>query len=131
MELVRRIWDAGARRDAEAVLSVYDPEVEWDMSHFPLGTLSRNPVYRGHEGLRSWFREWYDAWDDVSQTYEELIDAGEHVVSVSTTRGRGHMSGAEVEMHVAAVWTIRDAKVVRVTWFRTRGDALDAAGLTE
>ena len=128
--LVRRIWEAGDRRDAEAVLSAYDSEVEWDMSHFPLGTLSRSPVYWGHEGLRSWFREWYDAWEDARQTYDELIDAGDQVISVSTTKARGHASGAEVEMHVAAVWTIRDGKVVRVVWFPTRGDALDAVGLT-
>ena len=30
-----------------------------------------------------------------------------------------------------AVWTIRNGKVVRVVWFPTREEALEAAGLSE
>jgi ketosteroid isomerase-like protein len=30
VELVRRVYDAAARRDANAVLALYDPDVEWD-----------------------------------------------------------------------------------------------------
>jgi ketosteroid isomerase-like protein len=65
LEIVRRIWDADASRDAATILALYDPQVEWDMSQFPLGTLSRRAVYHGHEGLRDWFREWTEAWDKI------------------------------------------------------------------
>jgi ketosteroid isomerase-like protein len=130
LEIVRRIWDADASRDAATILALYDPQVEWDMSQFPLGTLSRRAVYHGHEGLRDWFREWTEAWENIQQSPHELIDAGDHVVSVSTTRGRGRASGAEVVWErIAAVWTVRDGKVARVVWFQTRGEAFEAAGL--
>jgi ketosteroid isomerase-like protein len=32
VELVRRVYDAAARRDAATVLALYDPEVELDNS---------------------------------------------------------------------------------------------------
>jgi hypothetical protein len=34
-------------------------------------------------------------------------------------------------MPVALVWTLREGKVVRVSWFLSRPDALEAAGLSE
>jgi hypothetical protein len=33
--------------------------------------------------------------------------------------------------HVAAVWTLRRGKIVRVALFTTRAEALEAAGLQE
>lgn len=38
VEIVRRLYDTVARRDAAAVLDLYDPEVEWDMTRGPLAS---------------------------------------------------------------------------------------------
>jgi ketosteroid isomerase-like protein len=68
----------------------------------------------------------------VEDEYTELIDAGEHVVSIQSTRGRGRASGVQVEhANFAGVWTVREGKVVRAVWFPTREEALQAAGLRE
>jgi ketosteroid isomerase-like protein len=133
VEIVRRLWDAASRRDVEAVLALYDPEVEFDVSRHPLTSLiGGRRVYHGHEGLRSFFRERGEALENVEDVYEELIDAGDHVVAVAHIRGRGRGSGVEVELpHAAAVLTIREGKVVRVVFLPTRDEALDAAGLGE
>jgi ketosteroid isomerase-like protein len=131
VEIVSRLFDAVGRRDTEAVLALYDPEVVWDTSRSPFGDLMGGRVYYGHEGIRSWSRQWYEAWEDVEHQCDELIEAGDHVVSTVTNRGRGRASGVEVETHQAAVWTIRDGRIVRAVWFPTREEALDAAGLRE
>ena len=60
---------------------------------------------------------------------QELIDAGDKVISLVVTRGRGRSSGVETELRHYGVWTIRDAKIARVAWFYSREDALRAAGL--
>jgi ketosteroid isomerase-like protein len=61
---------------------------------------------------------------------EELIDAGDKVVARVTMRGRGKESGAEVEMRVFSIWTLRNGKVVRVVGgYRDRSEVLAAAGL--
>jgi ketosteroid isomerase-like protein len=131
VEIVRQIYDAAARRDAATVLALYDPEVEWDFSRGGVGGMQEPGLYRGHEGIQSLFRQWYEAWESVEDDCEELINGGEHVVSVVTRRGRGRASGAEVEAHAAGVWTIRSGRVVRVVWFPTRAEALEAAGQSE
>jgi ketosteroid isomerase-like protein len=132
VEIVRRVYDASARRDPEAVLLLYDADVEWDMSHHPMSQmLEERGSRRGHDGLRAWFRDWYEVFEDFEHRLVEVIDAGEQIVSVGIDSGRGRGSGVEVERLIAGVWTIREGKVVRVAWFATRKEALEAAGLSE
>jgi ketosteroid isomerase-like protein len=130
VEVVRRLYEAIASRDSEAALALYDPDVEWDMSGYPYGDMIERRSH-GHSGLRAFWRELYEAWEDYEHDCQELIDAGDHVVSIVTDRGRGRASGAEVEISAHGVWTVRDGKIIRVVWFRTREEALKAAGLAE
>ncbi len=129
MEIVRRVYAASARRDSAMVLSLYDPDVEIDVTRGAVGEVAGQTVHRGHEGLRTFFRGWYEAWESAEADLRELIDAGEKVVSIETTRARGHGSGATVEMTQYGVWTIRDGKIVRVAWLTRREEALETAGL--
>jgi len=132
LEVVRRIYAAAARRDPDAVLAEYDPEVEWDVSRSHMARLVGEGFYRGHDGLRRFFGAYHDAWEEVSYGFDELIDAGDDtVLSVDIERARGRSSGAEVELRQYAIWTIRNGKVIRAAWFASRADALDAAGLSD
>ena len=132
VEIVRRAYEAAARHDTSAVLAEYDPEVVWDISQAPARKIIGEPyVFHGLKELRSFFRQWYVAWKHVEPDLEELIDAGEKVVSIETTRGRGRTSGANVELAHGAVWTIREGKIAQVVWFGSRAEALEAAGLSE
>jgi ketosteroid isomerase-like protein len=131
VELVRQIFDAAGRRDAATVFALYDPEVEWDASRSPLPRLVGGSTLRGHKGLQAFFRERDEAFQNILDECEELIDFGEAVISVVTTRGRGRTSGIEAEQRMAAVWTIRDGRAVRVVWFPSRQEALEAVGWRE
>jgi ketosteroid isomerase-like protein len=132
VEIVRTVLDAVARRDSAAVLALYDPDVEMDFSQSPFADFTGQGHYDGLDAVRGAFRDWYDAWENVETDVDELIEAGEHVVSVFTYRGRGRASGVEVEWkHMAGLWTIREGKIVRVAWLRTPAQAFEAAGLEE
>jgi ketosteroid isomerase-like protein len=132
VEVVRRVYEAAARRDTATILALYDPKVELDASRLDFGGLIGDPVRHGHEGMLSFFRELNEAWDSPPEyDVEDLEDRGEHVVSVVTRRGVGRASGAEVDFHTALAWTVRDGRVVRLTWFPTRAEALEAVGLSE
>ena len=132
VEIVRRVYKAVGQGDTEAVLATYDPAVEWDFRESPFRDFLNENVYRGHEGIRRFIRERYDdAWAEVEDHLDELIDAGEHVISVVTSRGRGRASGVEVNREHAGLWTIRAGRIVRVAWFGTRAEAVEAAGLPE
>jgi ketosteroid isomerase-like protein len=133
-EIVRRVYEAAARRDAATVLALYDPDIELDASQLGVAGLAggNEAVYRGHDGLRRFFRGWHEAWTSIEYDFEELVDAGdEHVIAVVTRHARGRASGAEVERPFALVWTLRRGKVARVVWFLSRAEALEAVGLAE
>jgi ketosteroid isomerase-like protein len=133
VEIVRRVFDAIARRDSAAVLALYDPHVEIEVmrgafAEFVLG----EGVYRGYEGLRTVQRALSEAFASIETICEELIDAGRHVLSASRYRARGRGSGIEVEGPLQyGVWTIRDGKIARVVWFSTRAEALEATSARE
>jgi uncharacterized protein len=128
VEIVRQVYEAASQRDAKTVFALYDPDVELDARRLGVGDLG---LYRGHDGLRRLFAELYEAWGEIDYSYDELIDAGEHVVSIVTRHARGRASGVDIEQPFALLWTLRDRKVIRVVWFSARADALEAAGLSE
>jgi ketosteroid isomerase-like protein len=130
VEIVKRVYDAVDRGDTRTVLALYDGDIEWDFSRSPFNALFNHEVYRGRDGLRELIHERReDAWQEIDDELEELIDAGEQVISVVTTRGRGRASGLEVEKRHAGLWTFRDGRIIRVEWM-TRKEAIEAAGLT-
>ena len=132
VEIVRRVYGAIARGDAAIVLEAYDPEVEWEFTRSPFRDLLKRDVYHGHDGLRTFMRERYEeAWAEVEDHLDAAIDAGSQVITVVTSRGRGRISGAEVDVTHAGVWTFRGGKIVRVEWVGTRDEALEAVGLRE
>jgi ketosteroid isomerase-like protein len=127
VQIVRRVYEAVARRDAEAVLALYDPKIEFDLTRIAFPGLQG--IYRGHEGLRTWFRAWYEAWETLENVVEELSDAGEGVISRQYMRARGRTSGVDLEgIRTWAVWTIQDGRISRVAWYPSREEALTDLG---
>ena len=130
VEVVRQVYEAVARRDSSSILALYDADVKID---FAPGTLADHvgggTAWSGHDGLRRFDRELREAFEDFETNYEELIDAGDYVVSVSRYRARGRKSGVKVDGPFQfLVWSIRGGKVTRVVWYSSRQDALEAAG---
>jgi hypothetical protein len=112
------------------VFAAYDPEIEWRISEVQTEFTDFEPVYRGHAGVRRFWRTWAEAWETPSFEYEEFIDAGDTVVTILSQRMRGRASGIEQEWNsYAQNWTISDGKIVRVQFFMNRQEALVAAGL--
>ena len=42
-----------------------------------------------------------------------------------------HVSGAEAELELANIFTLRDGEIVRLELYRDRANALEAAGMQE
>jgi ketosteroid isomerase-like protein len=131
LEIVRRVYASDRRGDRLAWLALIDPQVEWDTTRLASEGITATGLYRGHEGVRQWFSQWNEAWQDSQFALDELIEAGEEVVAVVTRTGRGRVSGVEVQTQGAVVWTIRGGKVARAVLFPTRVEALEAVRLSE
>jgi ketosteroid isomerase-like protein len=127
VEIVREMLDAFNRGDYEASLAFLDEHVEWhDPPHVPGAG-----VHRGPEEVRRWFLRWMGAWESYTAEAEELIDAGDQVVVVHYERGRGKVSGAEVDQRFANLFDLRDGRIVSRRPFLDRTEAVEAAGLSE
>lgn len=130
LDVVRGIYDAVARRDADAPFELYAEDIVWDLSNWRRAALDPKAVYRGHEGVRDAWRDALSVWGEVDFEVEELIDAGGHVLAVIHERQVGRASGAPVESTHVAVWSLAGGKVVRLQVFDDRHAAERAAGLS-
>ena len=126
-ELVRRVVDATNRRDPDAFVATLSPDVEWEDTLF--WTEPRR-TFRGRAGVREWLDQVWEPWADLQMEAHEITDAsdGRLFVGFGLT-ARGRESGAETQIHLWTVSWIADGKVARRRSFRSRADALEAAGL--
>jgi ketosteroid isomerase-like protein len=126
VELVRRSFEAMRAWDVDALLRLYDPDVEY----LPLtGTRVESGGYHGHEGVRAYFAEARDLWDLMEPEGHEFRDLGDCVVVAGRCRVRGRVSGAEDHPTCAWVIHVRDATIVSHRTCATYDEALHAAGL--
>jgi ketosteroid isomerase-like protein len=100
------------------------------MEWIPLDVLPDAGPYRGPEGVRRFWEEWGDAFDDFRAEPVEYAEGGESVIVITRVHGRGRDSGAPVDAPgFPMVWTTRDNVIVRVEMFQSRAEALAAVGL--
>ena len=125
-ELVRRSFEAMAAWDVDALLRIYDPDVEF----LPLtGTRVESGGYRGHDGVRAYFSEARQLWDVLQPEGEEYRDVGGFVVVAGRCRVRGRVSGAESHPACAWVVAVRDGMIVSHRTCATFDEALRFAGV--
>jgi ketosteroid isomerase-like protein len=131
VESFKRVIEAINRGDVEAVLQELDPAIEWHMTvqEFIGGEAG---VYRGHEGVREYFRDMDEAFTEVEVDYAELRDLGDRVLAIGSFRTRGRHSGAVIESPLATLAEAdADGKGTRVLTYLDPKEALEAAGLSE
>ena len=128
VDVVRRIYDAVARRDDETPFELYAEDIVWDVSNSRRATLMHS-VYHGHEGVRQSWRDGLSAFGEIDFEVKELIDAGDQVLAVIREREVGRASGAPVETTHLAVFTLTGGKIVQMQVFDDRQQALEPAGL--
>jgi ketosteroid isomerase-like protein len=117
------------RGDADAFVALCRPDVEWEDAIF----WSVTPrTFRGREEVREWFAQVREPWEDIQIATEDIIEAGDDTLVVpSRVTGRGRGSGAETELLGWQVMSFADGKTATRKVFRSRDEALEAAGLSK
>ena len=107
---------------------VLDPDFV-SVKHFPG---AEPDVAHGLHGLRAGWLDWLAPWASYRAEIEELIDLDDRVVSVLCDYARSEPDAPEVALKSAAVWTVREGRIVRAEFYTGgRDEALKAVGLAE
>lgn len=128
VEIVRAAVDAFSGGDWDAAVAAFDPDVAW-VEKPSLGPDASS--YTGIEQLREAIGKWVGMWSDYNFEVARYEDAGDEVVFLAREHGQGGVSGASVERELAAVYTLRGGKVMRVRLYGAWAEALKAVGLRE
>lgn len=123
VEIVRRVNEAFAARDLDALLALHHSDVEIIV----LRSAVQGP-YRGHDGLRRMATEAFDI-ADLQLDIEEVRDCGEGRVLVLGHQ-HGVVSGVPFNRVLAEMFEVDAGKVRRAHAFPTVDEALEAAGLS-
>ncbi len=121
----RDFIEAYNRRDFDAAVKDFDPEVEWVLPARQSSDSCRGPgeVKRFWEGIDETF-------EDLRLKPQEWVDAGDRVATRLRHHGKGKGSGLEIDAELYhQVATFRDGRMVRIEYFAEWTEALEAAGL--
>jgi uncharacterized protein len=107
VDLVRSAYEAYNRRDPEAVIASFDPDIDW---HVP-DSLAWGDHVRGLQAVAQFFEGLKPYMGDDHQVrVDELIGAGDRVVALVRHRGSAP-GGAPYDVPSIMVWTAADGKL--------------------
>lgn len=136
VEIVRGAFDAfpfTQERLKHGTLPIADfvaEDVIWDASDMKLPDMG-DGIYRGRDGVRRFWMDWLEAWDEVSFAYE-LRERGPYVVALIDQKMRASGDVDFPLRHYGQVWTFdEEGRVVHWKVYWNQDEALRAAGLSE
>jgi uncharacterized protein len=122
VEVIRTLFEAYSRGDHDAALECLAPDVHYETGQ-EIPADSRDAV-------RTMWERWESAWDEIETVPEEFIDAGDRVVVTVRYLGKGRGSGIAYKDLLFDVYTLREGRCVHKQEFRSKEEALAAAGLS-
>jgi hypothetical protein len=115
------------RRDFDAAVKDFDPAIEWVLPERQRSDSAQSigAVIRFWEGIDETF-------DELQLLPQEYVDFGDRVATRLRHRGQGKRSGIEIDEEMYhQVATFRDGTIVRMEYFGSWSEALEAAGAEE
>ena len=126
VELVRRWFDGLRRGDVSPDLCNADIEIRnWRESPNP-------GPYHGHDGVRRWWQDTQDAFEDVRFELVDVLDLGEgRVLTTQRIVGRFRLTGIDLDHHWGSIVSVREGKIASAVGYVSVGSARRAAGLAD
>jgi ketosteroid isomerase-like protein len=127
VDKARRFIEAYNRRDFDAAVEDFDPQIEW-----VLPERQRSDSCVGPAEIRRFWEGLDDTFDELRLDPQEAVDGGDRVAIRLRYYGRGKGSGAELETELYhQVATFRGGMIVRMEYFPDWPSALEAVGAGE
>jgi ketosteroid isomerase-like protein len=125
MQILRETLAAFNSGDLERILHFVHPEFEGVV---PPEYSAEPDTYRGHEGIRRYFRTFEEVMEEVRFEPERFWQAGDAVAVTMRLTAKGRQTSIAVEQRFAQVWRLRDGRVVGVQSYVSVSEALEIAG---
>jgi ketosteroid isomerase-like protein len=122
IEVVKAVFAAFAERDVETVLSLAHPDIEF--TAVTGEQAGRTEPYRGHSGMRQYFRDVADVWEELRLTPREFRPEGDFVLVTGKVSARSR--ARTISGSTGWIWRVRDGKVVYVRVYPSAADATAA-----
>lgn len=103
---LRTAYEGFGRRDLDAILSVMDPDIDWDATD----ALAHTGVYTGHDGVAEYIESLSSAWAEFELHPEVFSESGDgaHVMVLGSVKGTLTANGQHVEARFAHVLQLDD-----------------------
>jgi ketosteroid isomerase-like protein len=125
--VVRRAFEALNRRDFDAWLAMWAPDVVWELPPLGLAVLEEGPLI-GHDAMRKVWEDLTASFQEFEFDREDFHDLGSGVTfGVLVQRGRPHGSDGFVESRLGVVAIWRDGRIARATSYKDLDEARAAA----
>ena len=130
--IARRAVEAWNRRDAEAIVELCDPDIEYVNPPQAVEPGTR----RGHEGLARVLRDqWGFLVDGARIEIERIHERDDDVYTLARIEGKMPGSDASIAVRGLFLWRVRAGKLVRIEGIATGGtevqEALERVGLSD
>ena len=122
IEVVKATFAAFADRDLETVLSLAHPDIEF--SAVTGEQAGRTEPYRGHDGLRQYFRDVAAQWEELRLTPREFRAEGDLVLVTGRVSARSR--SRTISGSTGWIWRVRGGKVVYGKVYASAADAIAA-----
>jgi ketosteroid isomerase-like protein len=117
VEIVKRLYRCFRDRDHATAFTLYAEDIEWDARI--VDTPGLDGIYRGHDGVRRFWRIWLEAWQDIEWQEEEIevLDDGRLRARILNQRNRGRTTGIWLDQPpYEQLWTIEDGLVTHMEY---------------
>ena len=120
--MVKAVFAAFTERDVDGVLAHADPDIVF----IPVTGeyAGRTEPYRGHDGLRQYFRDLSMVWDELRIAPGEFRQNGDTILVTGRVSARS--PARLVAGSTGWIWRLRDGLVVYIRVYESAADAMAA-----
>jgi ketosteroid isomerase-like protein len=119
IDVVKEVYAGFAARDMERVEAVLDPDAVFVA--LTGGIIGRTEPYRGHDGMREYFRDVARVWDELVLTPREFEEVGDAILVTGRVSARS--PSRMISGSTGWVWRVRNGLVVYVRVYSSASEA--------
>jgi ketosteroid isomerase-like protein len=120
LDTIRASYVALNEGDIQGALDALHRDAVWRESR----ELPGGDEFKGRAAIEEFLHGFLEQWDVFHQHVESTVGRGDRVLVMIHMTGVGRGSGAEVNVHYAHLWTIREGRAARVDAFYDTEKAL-------